>query len=200
MQSAIIQIMDVHIIFGLLGGILIAGSFIPYIRDILTKDTEPHIYTWFIWSVTQAIAAYAIFEGNGGLFAALSIASGALLSFVVFFMSFKHGTRNISDFDTATLIIALLAVIFWWKLDHPEWAVVAISTIDLLGFLPTFRKTWHEPHTESLTAWALFAVGNILAFFSLNEYSIMTSFYIITMIFASLLLVGIVLLRTKRSF
>lgn len=192
--------MDSNLILGVAGGLLIAGSFIPYIRDIQKQNTEPHIYTWFIWSITQAIAAFAILKGDGGLFAALSIASGALLSFVVFLMSIKHGTRNISDFDTATLIIALLAIVFWWKLNHPEWAVIAISAIDLLGFLPTFRKTWYEPDTESLAAWMLFAIGNIVALFALTHYSIMTSFYIATMIIASFLLVAIISFRKKRLF
>lgn len=192
--------MDSSVVLGVLGGLLIAGSFIPYIRDIIKADTEPHVYTWFIWSVTQAVAALAIFEGAGGLVTALSIAAGAVLSFIVFIMSFKHGTKDITDFDTATLVIALLAIVMWWKLDHPEWAVVTIASIDLLGFLPTIRKTWSEPETESLFAWSLFAIGNILAFFSLNEYNIMTSFYIITMFFASTALVGIILFRQKRSF
>lgn len=191
--------MNVSLLLGVLGGLLIAGSFIPYIKDILKADTEPHVYTWFIWSVTQAIAAYAILEGNGGLFAALSVASGALLSFIVFLMSFKHGTKNISDFDTATLIIALLATVMWWKLDHPEWAIIAIALIDLLGFLPTFRKTWHEPKSESFLAWVLFLFGNVAALLALTTYSIMTSFYIITMIFASAVLVTLIL-RGKRHF
>jgi hypothetical protein len=192
--------MENTVILGTLGGLLIAGSFIPYIKDIVKADTEPHVYTWFIWSVTQAIAAYAILEGNGGIFAALSVASGAILSFVVFFMSFRQGTKNITDFDTATLIIAVLAIVMWWKLDHPEWAIVAIALIDLLGFLPTFRKTWHEPHSESILAWSLFALGNVLALLSLTEYSIMTSFYIVAMIFASMILVGIAAGRSKQLF
>lgn len=191
--------MDMTIVLGIIGGLLIAGSFVPYIRDILKADTEPHVYTWFIWSITQAIAAYAIFEGDGGLFAALSVASGGILSFVVFLMSFKHGTKNISDFDTATLIIALLAVVMWWKLDHPEWAIIAIALIDLLGFLPTFRKTWHEPRSESGTAWILFLCGNVAALFALTTYNILTSFYIITMIIASALLVSIIF-RRKTHF
>jgi hypothetical protein len=191
--------MDISVFLGIFGGVLIAGSFIPYIRDILKADTEPHVYTWFIWSVTQAIAALAIFQGDGGLFAALSVASGAILSFVVFLMSFKHGTKNISDFDTVTLIIALLAIVMWWKLDHPEWAIITIALIDLLGFLPTFRKTWHEPTSESLFAWVLFLLGNIAALLALTTYSIMTSFYIITMIMASAALAGIILFK-KSDF
>jgi hypothetical protein len=191
--------MNISLILGLIGGSLIAGSFIPYIRDILKADTEPHVYTWFIWSITQAIASVAILEGDGGLFAALSIASGALLSFVVFIMSFKHGTKNITAFDTTTLVIALLATFVWWKLDHPELAVIAIALIDLLGFVPTFRKTWHEPRSESFVAWVLFLLGNIVALLTLTTYSILTSFYIITMIIASTILV-LLTMRSKRYF
>jgi hypothetical protein len=192
--------MDLSVVLGVGGGVLIAGSFIPYIRDIYKADTEPHVYTWFIWSLTQAIAAMAILEGAGGQFAALSIASGAVLSFVVFILSFKHGTKNVTHFDTIALITAIAAIFMWWKLDHPQWAVVTIATIDLIGFIPTIRKTWYAPKTESQLAWSLFAIGNVLTFFSLSEYNILTSFYIITMCIASFALVGIITLRHKRHF
>jgi glucose uptake protein GlcU len=85
----------------------------------------------------------------------------------------------------------------WWQLDHPEWAIITIALIDLLGFLPTFRKTWHDPTSESFFAWVLFLLGNIAALLALTTYSIMTSFYIVTMIVASAALAGIVLLRKK---
>ena len=191
--------MDLKIALGIVGGLLIAGSFIPYIRDILKDDTKPHVYTWFIWSITHMIAALAIFEGNGGSFAALSVASGGILSFTVFVMSLKHGTKNITAFDTITLIIAILAVFMWWKLNHPEWAIITIVLVDLLGFLPTFRKTWLQPQSESLAAWTLYACGNIAAILAITTYSIMTSFYIVAMIAASTALIATIVFR-MRSF
>jgi hypothetical protein len=87
----------------------------------------------------------------------------------------------------------------WWKLDHPELAIIAIAMIDLLGFLPTFRKTWRLPKSESGTAWLLFLLGNIAALLALDTYSIMTSFYIITMIISSATLLGVIHFR-KRIF
>jgi len=193
--------MEIKVILGIVGGLLIAGSFIPYIFDIVKKKTEPHVYTWFIWSITHMIAALAIFEGNGGLFAALSVASGGILSFGIFLMSFKYGTKNITTFDTATLVTAIVAVFMWWKLDHPEWSIITIAMIDLLGFIPTFRKTWFRPGSESIIAWTLYAVGNIAALVAITTYIIMTSFYIATMIAASFTLVTIILTRRFcRSF
>lgn len=191
--------MDIKIALGIIGGVLIAGSFIPYIHDIVKAKTEPHVYTWFIWSITHLIAALAILEGNGGLFAAFSVASGGILSFTIFLMSLRHGTRNITTFDTATLIIAILAVLVWWKLDHPEWAIIIVAFIDILGFLPTVRKTWIDPHSESTIAWTLYAFGNIAALLAITSYSIMTSFYIVAMIVASTSLVIAIVLR-KRLF
>ena len=190
--------MDVKIALGIIGGVLIAGSFIPYIRDIVKENTEPHVYTWFIWSVTHIIAALAILEGNGGLFAALSVASGGVLSFTILLMSLKHGSKNITAFDTATLITAILAVFMWWRLDHPEWAIITIVLVDLLGFLPTFRKTWLQPQSESLAAWTLYACGNIAALLAITTYNIMTSFYVVAMIAASFALVAVILIR--RSY
>ena len=183
---------------GIIGGILIAGSFLPYIKDIIKGKTKPHIYTWFIWSVTHTIAAVAIFEGDGGLFATISVASGGFISFIVLLLSFKHGTKNITLFDSITFAAAIVAIGIWWQLDHPDWAIIIITGVDILGFLPTFRKTWLEPRSESLLAWTMYAIGNGAAFLALTSHTISTSLYIIAMIIASAALIGTILYRKKQ--
>lgn len=191
--------MTISSILGVVGAVLVVWSFVPYIQHILKKTIEPHIYTWFIWSVTHAIAALAIFEGDGGVFAATAVAAGGVLSFIIFILSLKHGSKNITTFDTVTLVTALAAIFMWWQLDHPEWAIITISLIDLLGFVPTLRKTWKKPKSEPVGPWVLYALGNIAAFFALTIYTVMTSFYIIAMIIASSALVAVIMYR-KRAF
>jgi hypothetical protein len=185
-------------ILGVIGGILITVSYLPYIYHIVKRKTQPHLYTWIIWSLTQTAATVAIIEGEGGIFAAVSIGAGAILALIVLLLSIRYGTNNITRFDTVALTIGLLATLVWWKLDHPVIAILMVSAIEGIGFLPTYRKTWHEPWSESLTAWVLFVAGNICALFALEQYNLMTTVYIATMTIASVLL--ILLSKHRRDF
>lgn len=180
---------SLSVVLGILGSVLMISSYVPYIYHILKKQTKPHAYTWIIWSVTQIIATIGILQGDGGIFAAMTIGAGAVLSLVTLLLCFPYGTSNVTTFDTVALAVGCVALVFWWKLDNPVLAIALVSIIDGIGFLPTYRKTWNEPWSESLLAWTLFVAGNLCAFFALEEYNFLTTIYIGTVTSAALLLI-----------
>lgn len=187
--------MDLKIFLGISAGVLTVSSFIPYFSSILTGRTTPHSYTWLIWSITQGLAAVVIFQGGGGIFSALSVGAGALLSLVVFLTSLTKGTEHIHVLDSVILLVALLATILWWRFNHPTFSIIMVSFIDAIGFVPTYRKTLIEPRSESLPAWALYLVGNVCALLALAQYNILTTLYIATMIGATTILIALILLK-----
>ncbi len=186
-----------HLI-GIIGALLVTGSYVPYIYGIIKKQTKPHIYTWILWSLTPVFATAAILEGGGGLFSAINIGVGAILAFSILLLSLKYGSKNITTFDTVALITGLLASIVWWYFDHPIIAIAMIALIEAIGFLPTYRKTWNEPWSESLSSWFLFVAGNLCALAALDEYNLLTSLYIVTMTIASLILILLSSHRRRR--
>lgn len=70
-----------------------------------------------------------------------------------------------------------------------------ISFIDAIGFIPTYRKTFNEPQSESLPAWSLYLVGNVCALVALIDYNILTTLYLLTMISATTVLICLILLK-----
>lgn len=182
-------------LIGIIGTILITTSYIPYIYNILKGSTKPHIFTWILWTLTHAFAATAIIEGGGGWFSAVNIGVGSLLAFVILLLSLKHGSRNVTKFDTVALIAGCCAAVIWWYFDHPVIAIFMVTIIEIVGFMPTYRKSWHEPRSESVFAWSLFVLGCLCAIYALDTYNLLTSLYIISMTCASCLLVLICLGR-----
>ena len=91
--------------------------------------------------------------------------------------------------------IFLLSILIWWILDNPIFSVVMVSLIDFFGYIPSYRKCWSDPWSETLSTWALFALGNIFAIFALNEYNVLTLTYLITIIIGNIILIIITLLR-----
>jgi hypothetical protein len=54
------------------------------------------------------------------------------------------------------------------------WAVVIITTVDVLGFGPTVRKAYVFPYSESLLFFGLFAARNFIVLMALENYSVTT--------------------------
>ncbi len=47
--------------------ILTFVGYVPYIRDILKGKTKPHVYSWFVWTLTSAITYGLQIEGGAGV-------------------------------------------------------------------------------------------------------------------------------------
>ncbi len=174
-------------------------AYIPYLRDILKRKTEPHAYTWLIWAITQGIAAAGIYYGFGGL-AIFQLIFGVITVLIVFAFSFKYGTKNITKSDKIVFILALLSIVVWWKLKQPLISILMVTLIDLFGFYPTLRKTYQEPWSETLSTWIFFTLSNLLAIFCISKYSLLTSTYLIAITFLDFLLVLVIFYRKKIVF
>ncbi|MBI4117778.1 MAG: hypothetical protein HY453_01715 [Parcubacteria group bacterium] len=156
--------------------------------------TKPHAYTWLIWSITQGTATIALWYGGGG-WGSLSLIFSTLLVMGVFFFSLRKGSRDITFFDTILLGIALLAILVWWQLKNPVLAVIMVSGIDLVGYIPSYRKSFYDPDSETLSSWFGFTVANMFSIAALNEYNFLTLSYIVAISMANLVMIGICLLR-----
>ncbi len=167
---------DIKLILAVIGVVLLVIGYIPYFRDVFQGKTKPHLYTWLIWFITQGTAAVASFYG-GGKFGTISLIVGTILVFFITLLSFKYGTKNITKGDSIILILALLAIVFWWQLKNPVLAVIMISLIDGLGYIPTIRKTFIDPKSETVSFWILMVFVIILILLSNGEYNILTVLY-----------------------
>ena len=188
---------DLKLISAMLASLIaVVGAFFPYLRDIFRKKTKPHAYTWLIWVITQGTATTALWYGRGG-WALLTMIIGTFFVFLIFLLSLKYGTRNITKGDTVVLTLALLAIVIWWQLNNPVLAVIMVSAIDVAGYLPSFRKVFYEPWSETMMSWAVFSLANIFNILSLSAYNFFTLTYLISITAANLILLAIGLTRRK---
>ncbi|USN88089.1 MAG: hypothetical protein H6779_01420 [Candidatus Nomurabacteria bacterium] len=170
---------DIKLAASVVASILVIIGFAPYIKDILQKNTQPHLYTWLIVIITQATALVALINGGGGVFGSTVLIIGTSLMALILILSLKYGTKNITKSDTIILFFALLAIIFWWQLDNPSLAVLTVSFIEALSYVPTFRKSYTEPYSETASFWLIMAIAAILVIISLTEYNLLTVTYVL---------------------
>ncbi len=170
--------MELKIAFTILATAFEIAAFYPYLRDILLLKTKPHAYTWLVWAITQGTAVLGIWRGGGG-WGALNLTVGLFFVGVVFLFSLKFGTKNITKSDTIILIAALFAILVWWQLDKPLISIIMVAVIDVIGYAPSFRKSFQDPWSETLSSWFAFSLSGLFALLALHQYNALTTTYLI---------------------
>jgi hypothetical protein len=169
--------MDIKLLFAVAATCIGLYSFIPYIRDMLAGTTKPHAYTWLIWTITQAVATVGIWTGGGG-WSAYGLTIGTCLVGVIFILSLLYGTKDITRFDTLLLLGALSGIVVWYITDSILYAVILATLVDLVGYFPSFRKTWADPTSETRSMWVLWVISGACSLLGLENYNALTTLYI----------------------
>jgi uncharacterized protein with PQ loop repeat len=169
--------MDVKLLAAASGAVIGIGFTIPYIIHTIRGKTQPHLYTWLIWTVTQGIAAAGVYVGNGG-WTALGMSLGAATIGCVACLALFYGTKNIHIVDTILLAGAATVLLIWFFMESPLYAVLTATLIDFFGYIPTLRKTWQEPESETMSMWFFYIIATVLSLLGLREYNMLTMSYL----------------------
>ena len=149
-------------------------AFIPYIRSIINNEIKPHVFSWLIWGATTFVMFLAQREGGGGAGAWPIGVSGCVTLFIALLAYIKRSDICITTTDWLFFVSAMASLPLWYFTSDPLWAVVILTTVDVLGFGPTFRKAYAFPHSESLLFFALFTARNLIVIAALEHYSVTT--------------------------
>jgi hypothetical protein len=188
--------LDIKLFWSLLSIPLTIFLFIPYIIDIFKRKTQPHIYTWFIWSITMVIAIAWWYQWWWELLL-ITLWLPSLFVIFTFILSLKYGTKDITKFDIWILLLAIFSIFIFLALDNPLFAILLVSFIDALWYIPTFRKAFKNPYSETLIFWWGGIFLSILMILSLHEYNLLTLTYILTIWLSDLWLSLLIIYRRK---
>lgn len=171
-------------ILSIIAVLLTFVAYATYYRDILKGQTRPHIYSWSLWGLlTVLIVALQILGGAGP--STWVTASAGLLCVGVVILSLKNGKRYITKSDTVVALLSLLAIVFWLVIKQPVASIILVVIADLLAFIPTVRKSWNHPETETLSLYAITTVRFGLAFFAIENYTILAALWPAAWLFAN---------------
>lgn len=172
-------------------------GYAPYLIDLVRRKIRPHIFSWLVWAiVTSIIFGLQISAGAGrGAYVTLAVAG---LSLAVFLLALKNGNRDIKKIDVVFFVLAILCVPLWLVVKQPVLSIVVLSTIDMLGFAPTVRKSWNEPHSETLALYVITTFRHGRSILGLFEYNIVTILFPLTWVFANAAFAVLLIVRRKQ--
>lgn len=170
-------------------------AFLPYAYALYKGQAKPHCFTWFLWGLMMAIAFFAQIKGGAGAGAWITAASAFAYTGIGFYGLF-HGEKTITRTDWITLAFALAAIPLWYITNNPLYSVLLISAIDVMAFIPTYRKSWTKPFEEPISTFAITAVALGLSIVAMDDINIITAFYPATLALTDV--VFVILLITRR--
>jgi len=177
--------------------ILTFAGYIPYIKDVIRGKTKPHLYSWVAWGMVGGIV-FALQLANGAGPAAFVTLAAELACLAVIVLTVKYKVASkITPADTLFIVLASLSLILWLVIKQPLWAALLATSTDLLSFVPTIRKSWHEPHSETLLFYLLNTLRFALAALAVSTYSVVTTLYPVSWLLLNGLFVVMLLWRRK---
>jgi hypothetical protein len=179
------------------GAVLTVVAIAPYIIDVVKRRTKPRVVTWFNWALLTGIATAAAISAGQWPSAAITLAS-TVGAAVVAALGLYYGDRKFAKFDIVCQLAALLGLALWLAFDSALVALVATVTIDFVAALPTIKHCWERPFEETWQAFALAAIGSLLALLAVQRVQASGLIYPIYLVLNNSLMAAIALGRRKK--
>lgn len=155
---------------------LTIGGYIPYIRDTLKGTTKPHVFTWFLWGF-QTVITYGLQINAGAGVGSWTTLAVAISCFLIFALGMRNGKKDITKSDVIFFALSLIGLAIWLAAKQPILSTILLSSTAIIGFIPTIRKSWNNPHSETLLTYRINVLRHGLSFLALQQYNIVTWLY-----------------------
>jgi len=188
-----------HIDAATLAIVITVAIFTPYLIGIWRGTLRPHVISWVIWGLTTLLVGGGQWLAGAGVGAAPILLSGILSSVVagLAILLRRRGSLDagVTRFDGWCLGIVLACIPLWLATSEERWSILVLTAIDLIGFAPTVRMAWRNPHAESAMLFAAFALRNAVALAAVESAHLSTVIFPVVIGIASAGMVALILIR-----
>ena len=183
-------------IISLIVVVLTFVGYVPYVKDIILKKTTPHAFTWFVFTLAGFIGYFLQVFGGAGV-GAWGLLTACVFCLVIFILSLWHGERDIKKIDIVFLILSIASLFLWLVVKQPVWSVILAVIVEVLGIVPTIRKSWNKPYSETLSNYEVASFRHGLSIFALQKFNILTVLYPVSWTLVNIIFSTILIVRRK---
>ena len=188
---------EIKLWFGLAAAVVAIANYLPYLIGVIRKTLHPHAFSWIIFTViTATISVAQLSEGAGP--GAWATGATSLTTFFIAVLALRNGGYRVTRTDQLSLFGALIAIPAWILTADALVAVIVLTGIEILGFIPTYRKAFKFPHEESILALSLTILKYALALAAMQVYSLTTVLFPVALITLSALLIVEIWWRRRK--
>lgn len=135
---------------------------------MLSGKAKPHRVTRLIVWLAAIAGVLGIINStnvSGIIFAGIFLTRASYL----LVMSFIYGSGGASRLDRYCLAIGVLALVIYVMTGSGLFAISFGILADLIGYIPTFVKTWHKPKSEDPTFFIIEMIASLMAVVAISE-------------------------------
>lgn len=159
-----------HFIFWLIWFLLTLYAYWVYIYRTLQHRITPHLFTFLPSTIVMSIVTVAQLNNYAGWSTWITWAT-TLACIIIVAISPWYGEKNITKFDAYSLVACLCTIVVWILTKDDLIAVALSCIVNALAFLPTWRKIYFKPHTESTLVYFISAFRSFLSVISIHQFS-----------------------------
>jgi hypothetical protein len=143
-----------------------------YIRDTLRGETSPNRVSWSLWAVEGVLGFGVEVQQHVGIASLMTLMLG-VVPFAIVVASFKNPNAvwKIGAFDLVCGAIALAGLVFWAFAKEPTVALVSFVCADQVAGLPTLRKSWLAPSTETSRVFVMGSINCVITVLTLKAFT-----------------------------
>jgi hypothetical protein len=187
----------VHAVFGTTGGVLALVQFVPYIRTILCRTTQPQRATWAIWTALSALIVAPQLAAGPGPSMWMPVAQ-AVGNATVLLVALRYGTGGCTRTDITAVVMACAGVAFWRGTHNPTAALLIFIAVDALAASLTIVKAYRDPHSEPLSTWVLSDVSGAFSVLAVGRPSLLLLAYPVYVSVANTVLIVCLIAGRRR--
>ncbi|MFA6315062.1 MAG: hypothetical protein WC648_01685 [Candidatus Paceibacterota bacterium] len=168
--------MDKELI-GLISGILIVVSVIPYAIRTYQKKVHPNITSWSLWTFI-GLALLLTYKSSGAKANVWAAVFGFTNPLIVTLIAFKrqYERTKLNKLDIVCLIFGIISLVMWLFMreskDLVQYALYVAIVADSFACLPTIAFLWKSPDQDRPFAWGFFSVAYSLNFFAISDFTL----------------------------
>ena len=185
----------------ILSAIVLVAGFYAYIRDTLQGKTTPNRVSWSMWALAPLVSASAAVAAGGDRWALVRVFLAGLLPLTVLLVSFVNPRSywRLNRFDLTCGALSLAALIVWGAVDSPRMAILFAIAGDGFASIPTIRKAWKFPETETGLTFVASFVSVLLVLPSIPEWTLENAAFQVYLLIVSAAIVAAVY-RNRLGF
>ena len=143
-----------------------------YFIDTVKGRIRPNKVSFALWSLAPLIAFFAEMNQGVGIQSLMTLSVG-FFPFIIFLGSFvnKKAYWEIKKFDVFCGVISLVGLFLWYITQVGNWAIFFSILADGFAYIPTFRKAYQFPETESAWPWLAYALTGLVTIATINDFN-----------------------------
>ena len=166
------------------------GSY-NYIYDTIKGTTRPNRVSQGLWAIAPLIGVGAAISSGADWMTTVRTFMAGFVPLTILIVSFvnKSGYWKTTKFDYFCGAFSVVALIVWLVVDLPVYAVLLAAIADLFAAIPTIKKSWTNPESETGIAYIMSLISVIIIFPTIKDFDIQNTAFQIYLLIVNVIII-----------